>query len=123
MKIITSTLLLFFAALTANAQLAGTKWKGKVNIPNPTDVIFIFKDTVADVTTMSGLPVESCSYKINGDTIIFKKLNGGSPCPVNSMFTVQFAVKDDKMTIIPLTDDCEGRKGSFTSEPLVKMKD
>ena len=123
MKTLILTIISSFTALTVNAQLAGTRWKGKLNIPNPTEVIFIYLDTVANVTTVSGLPVESCSYKVNADTIIFKKLNGGSPCPVNSMFTVQYAIKDDKMRIIPLTEECEGRKGSFTSEPLVRIKD
>lgn len=36
-------LVLFFISLSVNAQLAGTKWKGKVNIPKLTDVIFDFK--------------------------------------------------------------------------------
>ncbi len=114
---------LFLITLSVNAQLAGTKWKGKVNIPNSTEVIFDFKKDVANVTTLTGMPVESCSYTIKADTITFKKVSGGSPCPVNSVFTVQYAVKDDAMTINPLTDDCEGRKDSFTKEPLLKVKE
>lgn len=116
-------LVLFFISLSVNAQLAGTKWKGKVNIPKLTDVIFDFKNDVADVTTATGMPVESCSYIIKSDTITFKKIKGGSPCPVNSVFTVQYNIKNDQMSIMPLTDDCEGRKGTFTKEALVKIKD
>ena len=123
MKNAISILVLCLATFSVNAQLASTKWKGKVNIPQLTDVIFDFKDNVVDVTTATGMPVESCSYTIKSDTIIFKKTKGGSPCPVNSMFTIQYAVKDDKMTITPLEDDCEGRKGTFTKEALIKIKD
>ncbi len=114
---------LCIVSFAADAQLAGTKWKGKVNIPNLTEVIFDFKTDVADVTTITGMPVESCSYTIKADTITFKKLNGGSPCPVNSVFTVQYIIKDDQMNINPLTDDCEGRKGTFNKEAFVKVKD
>ncbi|RYE22849.1 MAG: hypothetical protein EOP42_23925 [Sphingobacteriaceae bacterium] len=114
---------LCIVSFAADAQLAGTKWKGKINIPNPTEVIFDFKDGVADVVTTTGMPVESCSYTIKSDTITFKKTKGGSPCPVGSMFTVTYTVKDNQMNINTLTDDCEGRKGTFTKEALVKVKD
>ncbi|RYE09910.1 MAG: hypothetical protein EOP44_02045 [Sphingobacteriaceae bacterium] len=123
MKNVIAIFVLCMISFSANAQLAGTKWKGKVNIPNSTEVIFDFKTDVADVVTTTGMPVESCSYTIKSDTITFKKLKGGSPCPVSSMFTVQFSVKDNQMNIIPLTDDCEGRKDTFTREAFIKIKD
>lgn len=123
MKNAISILVLFFISLSVNAQLTGTKWKGKVNIPQLTDVTLDFKDNIATVKTTTGMPVESCSYTIKADTITFIKPDGGSPCPVNSVFTVQYAVNSDKLIINPLTDDCEGRKGSFSKEPFIKIKD
>jgi len=124
MKNVIFTLILFLVAISAKSQLVGTKWKGNVNLPNPTPVIMNFQKDVAELTfAMNGSPLESASYSIKKDTIIFKKLFGGSPCAGNSVYTVKFSITDDKLSIVPIADECEQRLNAWTKEAFVRVKE
>ncbi len=75
------------------------------------------------MTAMDGNQLDSMSYTVKGDTILLKKLSGGSPCDLDSTFKVKYTINDDKLSITPLTDDCEGRQRAWQKQPFTKVKD
>ncbi len=118
------TLFLFFVAFSTHAQLTGTKWNGYMDVPTELPVLLNFHAGILDMTDPAGeTQYESMSYITKGDTIIVKKLSGGSPCDINSIAKLTFSIKDDKLTIIPVIDECEMRQRAWHKQPFVKVKD
>jgi hypothetical protein len=116
-------ILLTTAASMAKAQFTNTKWNGNLNVPDPMKVILDFKkDVVEVVNDESGEVLETMSYAVHADTLIFKKVSGQSACPERSMSKLQFSIADDKLTVTPLSDDCQQRKDAWTKEPFLKLK-
>jgi hypothetical protein len=120
------TLLLCFLGFGsyAHAQLANSKWSGTIAGPDIMSAILSFKtDTLEVIAAESGDPLETMSYKISGDTLLLKKISGGSPCPEGSSLKVKFIIQRDNLLITPLSDDCEMRSKSWTKDPFVKVKE
>lgn len=118
------TLFLFFIAISTKAQLNGTKWQGYMDVPNELPVLLNFHTGILDMTDPAGeTQYESMSYVIKGDTIVLKKLSGGSPCDINSTGKTMFSIKENKLTITPLVDECEMRQRAWHKEPFVKVKE
>jgi hypothetical protein len=119
-------LLLYFLGIGsyANAQLANTKWTGTLAVPDLMSAILNFKtDTMEVIASESGEFLETMSYTISGDTLLLKKVSGGSPCPVGSTFKVKFALQHENLMVTPLSDDCAMRSESWTKDPFVKVKE
>lgn len=123
MKNVIFVLMLLVATVSAKAQLNGTKWRGNVNVPENVTVLLNFQKQTLEMTAMDGNQLESMSYTVKGDTILLKKLSGGSPCDLDSTFKVKYTINDDKLSITPLTDDCEGRQRAWQKQPFTKVKD
>jgi hypothetical protein len=123
MKNVIFVLMLLVATVSAKAQLNGTKWRGNVNVPEDVTVLLNFQKQTLEMTAMDGNQLESMSYTVKGDTILLKKLSGGSPCDLDSTFKVKYTINDDKLSITPLTDDCEGRQRAWQKQPFTKVKD
>ncbi len=123
MKNVIFVLMLLVTTVSAKAQLNGTKWRGNVNAPEDITVLLNFQKQTLEMTAMDGNQLESMSYTVKGDTILLKKLSGGSPCDLDSTFKVKYSIKDDKLSITPLTDDCEGRQRAWQKQPFTKVKD
>lgn len=121
MKKVIVMLTVVFMAVSAKAQLADTKWKGAIFAPSQLPMILTFKKDTLAMTTPDGAPFETMSYTVKDDVITLKKLSGQSPCSVNGTFTVKYTLKTDKLTIIPLTDDCERRSAAWGNEPFDKV--
>lgn len=123
MKNVIFVLMLLVTTVSAKAQLNGTKWRGNVNVPEDVTVLLNFQKQTLEMTAMDGNQLESMSYIVKGDTILLKKLSGGSPCDLDSTFKVKYTINDDKLSITPLTDDCEGRQRAWQKQPFTKVKD
>ncbi len=123
MKNVIFVLMLLVATVSAKAQLNGTKWRGNVNVPEDVTVLLNFQKQTLEMTAMDGNQLESMSYTVKGDTILLKKLSGGNPCDLDSTFKVKYTINDDKLSITPLTDDCEGRQRAWQKQPFTKVKD
>jgi len=122
-KTILYTLLFVLFVATANAQLTDTKWRNTMNIPDAIETILHFKkDTVSLSIAGDGSLVETMSYTISKDTLKLTKLSGMSPCSDTIVGIYKIEIKDDKMTIVPLIDDCVERFNAFKADPWVKEK-
>lgn len=122
-KTIVYSLIFVLMATTANAQLTDTKWKNMMNIPDPYETILQFKkDTVFLLIAADGSLVETMTYTVSKDTLKLTKTSGMSPCSDTVIGLYRFEMKDDKMTIIPLSDDCSERSNAFKPEPWIKEK-
>ena len=105
-----------------NAQLTDTKWRNFMNIPDSYETIMHFKKDTAILTLLAdGSIVETMSYSVNRDTLRLTKISGLSPCNDNAgLYRIQ--LKDDKLTIAPLSDDCNERANAFNPEPWTREK-
>lgn len=76
------------------AQIANTKWAGKLAVPELLPVTLSFKADVFEIYLTENMELlESMSYKISGDTLNLTKTTGGSPCADGSSFKLKHAMK------------------------------
>ena len=122
MKSIIITCVFMAFATFSKAQLTNTKWAGDMNIPTTTDITLKFStDTISIIYEEQA--VEVMSYTTHGDTIIAKKISGHSPCDVGQPFKLKYVIKNDKLFITSLQDDCDERSQAFFKDPFTKAKD
>jgi hypothetical protein len=113
----------FAFALAASAQLENTKWRGMAKVPEPFDCVFDFrKDTVVLSGNEVGV-IETMKYRLIGDTLVLKKLNGKSPCAEESEGYFKIVREGDSFKLTSLKDDCPGRAEAFVVEPWVRIKE
>jgi hypothetical protein len=122
-KNLTLSLLLLVIVSTVNAQLTDTKWKNFMNIPESTESFMHFKkDTVLLTVAADGTLVETMTYTINKDTLRLTKISGMSPCGDNVTGLYRIEIKDEKLSIIPISDDCSDRANAFKPEAWTREK-
>lgn len=122
-KNLTFSLVLLAIVSTVNAQLTDTKWKNFMNIPESTESFMHFKkDTVLLSVAADGTLVETMTYTINKDTLRLTKISGMSPCGDNVIGLYRIEIKDDKLTIVPISDDCSDRVNAFKPEAWTREK-
>lgn len=123
MKYLFSFLLFFTIAVSSHAQtkLTNTKWAGVAYVPSAADIEFVFK---TDSLSMlyGGEVFELMSYKVKGDTLLLTKLEGSSPCN-DEVGTYKFEIKDNRLFIKLLKDDCEPRGAAFSAEGYLRKND
>lgn len=135
--------MLIVAFNSLHAQLppmAGTSWKGTLYIPTPetcalkfgTDTLGLiyFEDrsitkmdargNPQDITVHDSMTVEQMNYKLRGDTLFIKKINGRSPCD-GQPGQYKLTILNDKMTFTAISDPCEPRIDAFKGE-LIKAQ-
>lgn len=107
---------------TINAQLTDTKWKNFMNIPDSYETIMHFKKDTAILTLAAdGSIVETMIYSVSKDTLRLTKVSGLSPCSDNAgLYRIQ--IRDDKLTIAPISDDCNDRANAFRPDPWTREK-
>ncbi|MDB5019932.1 MAG: hypothetical protein JWQ28_1059 [Pedobacter sp.] len=122
MKKIMVIALLSMVCSLAKAQFTNTKWNGALAVPDTTGVILDFKkDLVTVIVDQSGEVLETMSYTVHADTLIFKKVSGQSPCSETLLSKLRFSIADNQLTIIPVSDDCQVRADAWTKKPFVKV--
>lgn len=106
------------------AQIANTKWAGKLAVPELLPVTLSFKADVFEIYLTENMELlESMSYKISGDTLNLTKTTGGSPCADGSSFKLKHAMKDGQLVLTLISDDCAERASAWTQEPFTKVKE
>jgi hypothetical protein len=105
----------------AAADLVNTKWKGVLNAPGPEDGMLEFKkDSV--LAYIGGQIIETSHYSLKGDTLMFQKLSGGSPCTPTQVGKYLYAIKSDVLTIKMISEDCDARIGVFSDAGYKRQK-
>lgn len=119
---IASLLLLLSAA--SKAQLKGTKWEGKMNVPDETKVLLDFKkDSVDIIVADNEMVAETMTYSVQDTLITLKKTSGMSPCTAGDVFKVKYLIRDDKLFITTFSDACDVRVVAWTKEPFIRVKE
>ncbi len=115
--------IILLAATVSKAQLKNTKWTGTMNVPDATTVILDFKaDSVDMVVADAGFVGETMTYSVKDSIITMKKTSGHSPCNIGGEFKVKYIIKDDKLFITNLSDNCDERVQSWNKEPFIRVK-
>lgn len=116
------TVIFLLLSSAINAQLTDTKWKNFMNIPDSYETIMHFKKDTAILTLAAdGSVVETMIYSVSKDTLRLTKVSGLSPCMDNAgLYRIQ--IKDDKLTIAPISDDCNERASAFKPIPWTREK-
>ena len=93
-----------------------------MNIPDPYETILHFKKDTAILTLAAdGSLIETMIYSVSKDTLRLTKVSGLSPCTDNAgLYRIQ--ITDDKLTIAPISDDCNDRANAFKPEPWTREK-
>lgn len=108
----------FLLQKPAPESLANTKWTGTFNVPESTTGILEFgKDTV--ILYVDNDALETMLYKQSGDTLTLKKISGGSPCGEETG-DYKYGIKDNRLTIALLKDECGVRANAFSAEGYKK---
>ena len=121
------TIFILSSLFTLNAQIAGSKYKGSMNIPSPAAVIWSFtKDTaylinVEDGNNMTKNDViETMSYTLKDNILTIKKISGLSDCE-EAVGKYKLELKDDKMFVTLIDDPCSNRSYAFNKDPFIKQ--
>lgn len=98
--------------------LSNTKWYGTFNVPGPMSGTLEFKKDTA-LLSIEGEVVESMTYKQKGDTLVFQKIYGQSPCD-EEIGEYKFQLKDNVLVLMAMQDACEMRASAFSKEGYKK---
>ncbi|HLX90475.1 MAG TPA: hypothetical protein VKR32_02255 [Puia sp.] len=133
-------LLLVTSSGISMGQIANTRWKGEINIPDPTTVLFDFKmesvtiyyagDKPMDIPDENGntksvsakdsMIIESMTFSLKHDTVAFQKLSGHSPCDQQAVGYFTLVKGNNSIQLVLLKDDCVERGAAFDKKTLMK---
>ncbi len=123
MKKVLFILIISFITVGVNAQLANTKWKGLLNLDNPTDAIFSFSNDTLDVlNAMDNSSMETMKFTVKDSVLIVQKLFGHSECDNNTIGNYKFTINGDDMTLKVMSDACDDRAQVIGDMKLNKQK-
>jgi len=109
MKKITLLLMVTIGALTTQAQLAKTKWKGTLQLDNPLEVIWDFgNDSLVVYALADNSALETMTFKDADKTLTIKKVFGQSDC-TESEGKYKYEIKNDELVLTLISDECTGR--------------
>jgi hypothetical protein len=118
-----------FLMFGAKAQLANTKWKGELGIPQgpgqpveSTTAIWDFGKDTLTVHFPDGGEDEVMTYQDAQNVITLKKVSGSSQCDDGSIGQYKYRVDGNQFFISLLKDSCEGRSAIDFSKPFTKME-
>lgn len=122
MKHLSTLLIIFLFAFSANGQIENTFWQGTYKVPNPTEMIVQFShDTLYLNELKTGEIVEIMNYSIKADTLTVTKISGTSPCSIDEKGIYKLTVKGNLLFISLITDACYGRRSAMPSNALTKL--
>jgi len=122
MKKLTILLLITFAALSAHAQLADTKWKAKVTIDDTVTVVFDFGKDVLRVYKFANIAgIENMSYTATDSTFTIKKIEGQSDCDNEVVGKYKYRIKGNNLSIKIINDPCDDRSHVIVNANWAKL--
>lgn len=114
------TLVVSLTALTVNAQLSNSKWKGTLNINGGMGVQFSFYNDTLDVSNAeSGESLETMKYSTTDSVLTLVKLYGNSQCDT-AEGKYKYSIAENEMTLSLISDDCPDRSGAIGTMKLEK---
>ena len=123
MKKISFLVLVFFASVTAHAQLKNTKWKGIINADQKYDVVFDYKNDTLEVSSADdGSNIETLTYAVKDSVLTLKKVYGKSNCDGTSIGKYNFHVKDNLLYVTLISDMCDDRTAALNNSKWTKVK-
>jgi hypothetical protein len=121
-KIIVALTLLFISAST-QAQFANTRWKATLQIDNPINVIMDFgNDTVRLYTVSDSTIIETMAYRVQDTALVLQKIEGQSECESSTIGKYKFDLKDNRLVIRLISDDCDDRVTVIDNSKWVRWK-
>ena len=116
-----------FMLTTGTAQLANTKWKGEMGIPQGegmppemTAVIWDFRPDTVIVHFPEGGEDEVMTYGVENNIMTIKKVSGSSQCEEGSTAKYKFRIEGNQFFITLVQDSCAGRSAIDFSKPYTK---
>ncbi len=110
----------FFFTSSNPGQLNQTRWEGVLHVPEATAAEIEFK-TDSLLIYVGGDLVETNAYEVVGDTLKMRKLNGMSSCDTLTSH-YRYTIKNDVLNLAAINDNCQERKGAFSSEGYKRKK-
>ena len=117
-----ATIFLLGNSLFAQNKLQNTKWVGTGNIPNPTEVSLEFGTSDTLSIKAGDEEIEVMRFTVVADTLTMVKIYGSSPCDTEAG-KYQITVKDDRIILVALQDECSLRAQAFSAEGYIRKKD
>lgn len=105
--------------------ISNSNWKGTLLIPDAVDVKFTFKKDTLYITAGAGEEVGTVFFTQQKDTLGIKKNSGPSPCMEQSQgrCRIERFENGNKSRLHGISDECEGRIGVFTLNPLERIRE
>ena len=123
MKKIPALIVIVFLMQSVKAQVANTSWIGNFKIPDETQMLVRFtQDSLVLGYANNDEVIERMKYSIAGDTLTITKLDGISPCSTATPATYKIMLKDEKLYISSLLDDCTDRAGAWPEDGMIKKE-
>ena len=120
-------LLIAFTAISANAQLTNTKWKGTLQLEPATDVLFDFRKDTAEVFTLADNgSLEIMLYTVKGNELTLQKITGKSDCDETVIakykFEMKFENNNDVVVLTRMDDSCDDRGNVLDKSIWTKVR-
>jgi hypothetical protein len=110
MKTIMLIIFISFAFVPAIAQQPHFKWKGTLNLDQPTDIFLDFRnDTCEAIRVADSQSLETMHYTLSDTLLTLQKITGGSECDSTSVGKYKIEKKDNGMLVTLISDDCDDR--------------
>ncbi len=123
MKKIIFILLVSFVSVSAHAQLTNTKWKGTLQLENPADVVFDFRNDTLEVSRVADSSnLETMTYTVQDTLLTLQKIYGQSDCDSTVAGKYKFEIKDDGLYITLIEDDCDDRSSVLDNTKWIKTQ-
>ena len=97
-----------------------TEWSGIANVPTAQNVMMKFTGNDIKVLIKDTV-IEQMKFTVSNDTINIEKTMGGSPCPLKSKGVYKYEIKDDKLSIKYISDECDSRQYNMTVSDFKKV--
>lgn len=122
MKKIFLIVLVAFIGVSANAQLANSKWKGILVLDTPVDVVFDFKtDTLEALVAADNSSLELMQYSIKDSVLSIQKISGQSDCAGTAIARYKFEMKEDAFVLTLVEDECYNRSSVLDGTKWIKQ--
>lgn len=124
-KLFISIVVCCFFLPGVQAQLANSQWKGFAYTPDSHPILWKFdKDTVTVFFTDSADRPEIMTYKEDKDKMMvtITKISGGSPCDSGTVGVYSYTIADDKLSMKPSQEPCQGRAAAVAGATYTRMK-
>ena len=106
------------------AQLDNTRWKATLIIDEPVNVIFDFKKDILSLYTVAdSTMIETMNYTKDDTSFTLTKIDGQSDCDNSTPGRYRFKIKNGKIEIKMISDDCYDRSSVIDNTTWTKWKE